>query len=61
MYLKFGDEFEKRVIAQGEFENRTIDQTLEIGWNTLRLLPHSELLRVTTEELDKYLPHEGRR
>ncbi len=61
MYLKFGDEFEKRVIAQGEFENRTIDQTLEIGWNTLRLLPRSELLRVTTEELDKYLPHEGRR
>lgn len=61
MYLKFGDEFEKRVIAQGEFENRTIDQTLEIGWNTLRLLPRSELLRVTTEELDKYLPREGRR
>ena len=61
MYLKFGDEFEKRVIAQGEFENRTIDQTLEIGWNTLRLLPRSELLRVTTEELDKYLPPEGRR
>jgi V/A-type H+/Na+-transporting ATPase subunit B len=55
MYLKFGDEFESRVITQGEFENRSIEQTLEIGWNTLKQLPRSELLRVTNEEIEKYL------
>ncbi len=55
MYLKFGDEFESRVITQGEFENRSIEQTLEIGWDTLKQLPRSELLRVTQEEISKYL------
>ncbi|MDD4097252.1 MAG: V-type ATP synthase subunit B [Lentisphaeria bacterium] len=51
LFIKFGLEFESRVIAQGEFENRTIDQTLDLGWEALRILPRAELLRVSEEEL----------
>ena len=53
-YLKFGVEFENRLISQGEYENRSIEETLAIGWDVLRILPRSELLRVTEEELVEY-------
>ena len=36
---KFADEFEKRYVAQGEYENRSIDETLSIGWELLTILP----------------------
>lgn len=57
-YLKFGQEFEKRYIGQGPTENRTILQTLELGWELLRLLPREELDRIDTKLLDIYYPCE---
>ena len=52
LYMEFGHAFEHTVIAQGEFENRSIDQSLELGWEALRILPRSELYRLTEEELE---------
>jgi len=54
LYLKFGEFFEGRVIAQGEFENRSIDQTMSLAWDALRLLPREELLRLDEEELRQH-------
>ena len=54
LYMKFGDLFEKNVVCQGEFENRSIEESLSRGWDSLKVLPRAELLRVTQEELDKY-------
>lgn len=53
-YLKFGVEFENRLVAQDEYENRSIEETLAIGWDVLRILPREELLRVSEEELAEY-------
>jgi len=52
-YLKFADEFEKRFIGQG-FYNRTITETLELGWGLLNLLPASELIRISRATIEKY-------
>lgn len=54
LYIKFGKEFEKRFISQGADESRTIIQTLNLGWDLLRILPRSELDRIDTKMLDKY-------
>jgi len=54
LYMKFGDFFENRVISQGEFENRSIEESLELGWEALRILPRTELLRLSEEELDEH-------
>jgi V/A-type H+-transporting ATPase subunit B len=54
VYAKFADEFEKKYVSQGFENNRTIDETLSIGWELLRLLPKSELRRIHEEFLDKY-------
>ncbi len=51
LYIKFGEVFEHKVVSQGEFENRSIEQSLELGWDALRILPRSELLRVSEQEL----------
>lgn len=53
-YLEFGKAFEARFVGQGIDENRTIIDTLEIGWELLRLLPREELDRINTKILDKY-------
>lgn len=53
-YIKFGIEFENRFIAQGKDENRSIENTLEIGWELLRMLPREELSRIDTSILDEY-------
>ena len=53
-YLLFGREFEKRFIGQGKEENRTIFDTLEIGWQLLGLMPRAELDRIDTKVLDQY-------
>lgn len=50
-YLKFGAAFENRFISQSMTENRTIDQTLDLGWELLSILPSSELDRVSEEDL----------
>jgi len=54
VYLKFARLFEDRYIAQGETDNRTIEQTLDIGWSLLGMFPRSELKRVRDSNLDKY-------
>jgi V/A-type H+-transporting ATPase subunit B len=54
LYMEFGTRFERTVISQGEFENRSIERSLELGWEALSLLPRSELYRVTEEELKTY-------
>jgi len=54
-YLKFGEKFESIFLTQGEFENREIDYTLDIGWKILSEIPREELLRVRQEFIAKYL------
>jgi len=56
LFARFADEFEDRYVRQDENTDRTIIETLEIGWKLLALLPRSELKRVRDEYLDKYLP-----
>ena len=53
-YLEFGKAFETRFVGQGEHENRSIIDTLEIGWDLLRMLPREELDRIDTKILDVY-------
>ena len=53
-YLEFGKAFESRFVGQGENENRTIIDTLTIGWELLRMLPREELDRIDTKILDQY-------
>ena len=53
-YLIFGTQFEKCFIGQGADENRTIEETLDIGWKLLGLLPKEELDRIDTKVLDQY-------
>lgn len=55
-YLKFADEFEKRFVSQAPSEDRTIQQTLDIGWELLSLLPTSELKKIDEKHIKKYLP-----
>lgn len=56
LYLKFGREFENHFVGQGSMENRPVHQTLDIGWELLRILPREELDRIDTKILDKYYP-----
>lgn len=56
LYLKFGNELEAKFFTQGEYENRSIQETLDLGWKLLSILPRSELYRIKDEMLDKYLP-----
>jgi len=54
IYAKFSDEFERRYVSQGFENDRSIEETLEIGWELLRMLPRSELRRIREEYLRKY-------
>lgn len=56
LFAKFSEEFEKRYISQGFNTDRTIEETLNLGWELLRLLPRSELKRIKDSLLDKYYP-----
>ena len=53
-YLEFGKAFEEKFITQGIEEDRTIEETLELGWEALRILPVEELTRLTEEEIETY-------
>lgn len=53
-YMKFGEAFEKQFLSQGEDENRSIEETLDIGWQVISMLPKEELHRISEEELVKY-------
>lgn len=54
LYAKFADEFEATYVSQGFRTDRSIEETLNIGWDLLRILPRSELKRIRDEYLDKY-------
>lgn len=54
LYAKFADEFEKQYVSQGYTTDRTIEETLTIGWKLLSILPRSELKRIKDEYLDEY-------
>ncbi len=56
LYAKFADEFEKRYVAQGPEDNRSIQETLDLGWDLLSILPRGELKRIKTEFIEKYMP-----
>ena len=56
LYAKFATEFEKQYVSQGYQTNRTIEETLDIGWKLLGILPRSELKRIKDEYLDLYYP-----
>ncbi len=56
LYAKFADEFERRYVSQGYDTNRTIQETLDLGWELLSILPKSELKRVKPELIEKYWP-----
>lgn len=55
-YMRFAEEYERRYISQGENENRSIEETLDLGWELLKLLPRGEMKRIRPEILDKYWP-----
>ncbi len=57
LYAKFSDEFEKVYVSQGYTSNRTIEETLTIGWELLSILPKSELKRIKTDLIEKYYPN----
>ena len=56
LYARFADEFERRYVNQGYGENRSIAETLDLGWELLSILPRRELKRIRREYLQKYLP-----
>ena len=55
-YAAFADAFEKEYVSQGYQTNRSIEETLDIGWKLLSMLPRSELKRIRDDMLDQYLP-----
>lgn len=55
LYAKFAEEFEKQYVSQGFDANRSIEETLDIGWKLLKILPRSELKRIKEVYIDKYL------
>ncbi len=58
-FFKFADIFEDRFVRQGSDENRTIEETIELGWELMTLLPKSELKRIRQEYIDKYYPQKA--
>ena len=54
IYLKFSQNFEEQYISQGEYDNRKIEQTLDLGWKLLHQVPRTEMKRVRDEYLEKY-------
>ena len=57
-YAKFAEEFERRYISQGFDCNRSIEETLDLGWELLAILPKSELKRIKDAYIEKYLPEQ---
>ena len=54
LYAKFAEEFEKQYVSQGFETDRTIEETLDLGWKLLSILPRSELKRISDKFLDQY-------
>ena len=55
-YAIFSDEFEKQYVSQGYQTDRTIEQTLDLGWDLLKILPRAELKRIRDDMLDEFMP-----
>lgn len=55
-YMRFANEFEGRYISQGYYENRTVEQTLDLGWELLSMFENVELKRIDQQLIDKYMP-----
>ena len=56
LYAKFAGEFEAEYVSQGFTANRSIEETLDLGWQLLSILPRNELKRIKDVYLDRYLP-----
>ncbi|MCX5809455.1 MAG: V-type ATP synthase subunit B, partial [Proteobacteria bacterium] len=56
LFVKFADAFEDKFVRQGENENRTIEESLRIGWDLLAMIPRNELKRVRDVYIEKYYP-----
>jgi V/A-type H+-transporting ATPase subunit B len=54
-HLRFAEAFETKFVGQGEYENRSVEESLDIGWELLRLLPRTSLKRVKAAEIEQYL------
>uniref|UniRef100_A0A0N5AHY8 Vacuolar proton pump subunit B n=1 Tax=Syphacia muris TaxID=451379 RepID=A0A0N5AHY8_9BILA len=59
LYIEFLSKFEKNFISQGNYENRTVFESLDIGWELLRIFPREMLKRIPVNILDKYYPRGG--
>lgn len=55
-YLKFAEEFENKFVNQGFYENRSVEETLDRGWEVLSILPEEELVRIPRRIIEKYHP-----
>ena len=55
LYAKFAEAFEKEYLGQGFETDRSIEETLDLGWKLLRILPEGELKRIRTQYIEKYL------
>ncbi|MCK9536753.1 MAG: V-type ATP synthase subunit B [Bacilli bacterium] len=58
LYSDFAVEFEQQYVSQGYYTNRSIEETLDIGWKLLTILPKSELKRISLKNIEKYYPEE---
>ena len=58
MFAKFAEAFEQEYVNQGNSTDRTIQETLDLGWQLLKILPRAELKRIKPEMIDKYMPKE---
>lgn len=57
-FAKFAEAFDNQYVNQGYDNNRSIEDTLDLGWDLMKIIPRGELKRIRTEFLDKYLPQE---
>jgi len=60
LFLKFANDFEAKFITQSEYEDRSIEDTLGIGWDLLKVLPKTELKRVKEDHIKKYMEGKGK-
>lgn len=58
-YVKFAEAFEEKYVNQGFYTDRTIEESLDLAWELLAILPKSELTRISEDLIEKYLPEEG--
>jgi V/A-type H+-transporting ATPase subunit B len=55
-FMTFANQFERRYISQGYYENRTVEQTLDLGWELLSMFENAELKRIDVKLIEKYMP-----